>query len=217
MKRRIVEFWEGILLVSPQSMKSSQVNKQDIKILGPFKLLPNVRHFSIRIRMLDKFWNLLGIRKRLKPIIKIYPYKNRQMNRYLIHQLRRMHYKERKVFWRMADHLIKKSDVFLCIAINHVIPKWSRNLNVNSIIPLAKRVRRVANEQDAKLIYKRIYIEKANGGIRDLGVPSPVWRIYLHMMNQLLVLYLEKINFLKDEQPGFRPHRGTMTAWQMIL
>ena len=88
---------------------------------------------------------------------------------------------------------------------------------MNSIIPLAKRVRRVANEQDAKLIYKRIYIEKANGGIRDLGVPSPVWRIYLHMMNQLLVLYLEKINFLKDEQPGFRPHRGTMTAWQMIL
>lgn len=62
-----------------------------------------------------------------------------------------------------------------------------------------------------------MYIDKPNKGVRPLGVPTPEWRVYLHMVAQIFTYYLETRNLAHKDQHGFRPGRGTGTAWKEVL
>jgi hypothetical protein len=154
----------------------------------------------------------------LAPKLIYEPHRNNHFNRYLKHQLTRMRHASPMTYWRMAMHLMRRSNVFFVIALNHVFPHWSRNMRVSSVVRLAIAVRRIASQHYTKLDYKRVYIPKdGKDKYRPLGVPSNPYRIYLHMMNQCLVKYLEERNLMSDSQHGFRPERGTLTAWKKIL
>jgi len=207
--------------VQPKSMKKSRGGNRDIphKKWEP-KLLPNVKEFKVIISNYDALFLAFGIEKRLPAEFEFKPHTNGSFNRYIKHQLRRMKALCKSnplACWRIGMHLVRRSNVFFVMALNHVFPKWHRNMNLTAIIRLAIGVRQIANCHESKLDFTRIYIEKSNGGIRPLGVPTPAWRIYLRMLNVVLTYYLEHGEHFHDAQHGFRPNRGTKTAWMHIL
>jgi RNA-directed DNA polymerase len=82
---------------------------------------------------------------------------------------------------------------------------------------MALKIRRLAGETSPKIDFKRVYIPKDKGKFRPLGVPKAAYRVWLHMLNQLLVNWFLIKGLYPDSQHGFIPKRGTMTAWKQIL
>lgn len=90
------------------------------------KLLPNVRNFKVKISNYDIIFALHGIKKRLPPKMEFTPHTNKSMNRYIVHQLDRMTkcaVSNPVLCWRIGMRLVRKSNVFLVMAINHVFPR----------------------------------------------------------------------------------------------
>ncbi len=64
------------------------------------------------------------------------------------------------------------------------------------------------------LDYTRVYIPKGEKGYRPLRVPSPEFRLYLHLYSNFLTFFLSKD---MRYQHGFIPGLGTLLAWKDIM
>jgi hypothetical protein len=62
----------------------------DRSFVFPWKLLPNCRKFRIELGPWDKRFTKHGLDKRLKPEITIEPHTNKGINRYIMHQVKRL-------------------------------------------------------------------------------------------------------------------------------
>jgi len=206
---------------SSEKMKKSRNKVQDQPHNGykAIKLLPNVRKFKVEISGYDMLFAAFGIEKRLNPKLKFEFHTNGSLNRYVLQQFNRMTACAKTdpvKCWRIGMRLVRKSNIFFVMALNHVFPKWHRDLKLSSVVRLAIAVRRIANNPESKLDFKRVYLKEPKKW-RPLGVPTPAWRIYLHMMNVILSFYYEASGRFRDSQHGFRAGRGTLTAWRVIL
>lgn len=209
-------------------MKKSQMPHPKVRHNGwaSIKWIPNVREFKIEVGVIDRLFQQHGIEKKTPAILEFKPHTNKSANRYIKHQFNRMdesiRHKREDIYWAIGERLLSKSTSFLVMGIQHVIPRWYKDRNMVEVFKVAKTVRRIANQTFPKLEFSRTYIPKKGteltpGNIRPLGVPSLEWRIYLHLWNVLLSFFLEAKEALPDWQHGFRPKRGTGTAWKQIL
>jgi len=182
----------------------------------PWVKIPNVSMFSLTLRELDPLFALFGIKKRYAPTLHMQEYKSTRCNRYLEHQVLRLdrHRHNPRLYWAISLILMKRSNVFRVVAIQHVFRKWYRNYPLSFIINMNRQLSKLINQGITHMDYHRVYIEKGEKGYRPLGVPKPEWRLYLHMYSNFLTFYLAP--HLKG-QHGFLPGKGTLTAWQEIF
>lgn len=183
----------------------------------PYHWLPDVSSVRMSVKPWSILFALFGIQKREDNATMFYiRYKNGKLNRYLLWTIRRLRkHIGTKAYWGIAGHVLRRSNVFFLVALKHVRPRWHRDMPFWAVLKLHKDYRKLAITKNTNLDFRRVYIEKLNKTMRGLGVPTLVWRLYLHQLNQLLVLAFDgKIDM---SQHGFRPMQGTLTAWLDLL
>lgn len=200
------------------SSSSTKTAPRNRAILGTaIRKLPNCRDFEIELQGMKPLAELFGIELKETPIIRIEPWMNRSMNKYLENEVRVLLKFRPKSwedlgdpvrFWGTAKRLMK-SDTYLVASLARVLPNWHRDQALTRIVGFLMEIKKLVLEGSSALDYKRVYIPKGETW-RPLGVPTIPWRVYLHMWNNIFSIYLEKL--LPEDQHGFRPGRGTLTA-----
>jgi hypothetical protein len=118
-------FGKPVTAVDEYEGPFEQVNK---RAWYPFKPIPNVRRFEVRILGFDPVYALFNIRKRFAPAISFSKYSNLRHNRYMEFQLVRLD-KARgnpELFFRISDSLINHSRVFFVRQLMDTYPLWHR-------------------------------------------------------------------------------------------
>jgi hypothetical protein len=192
------------------------IEDADLPSVFPYKPLPNVKDF--RIKLLSPYDPILlkhGIQRRLdKAELEWTPYKNRSINRYVRHQFDRLNKNRHRphTFWSIATTLLFHSPAYRTICFNHVFPRWHRKYKYSVVKNI---LRNLSDLNLHKYLYKILHIPKPNGGTRPLGIPNPSWRVFLHGLNNILLVWLSP--YVHPQQHGFYPGRGTLTAWKHLM
>lgn len=145
-------------------------------------------------------------------------YKTKKSVRFMKFQLirlKRLADEQSPKYWMIVASLIRRSSSFRVAAINHVFPNWYKKNSLYFILGVNRKVDKIIKNIDTKLEFVRVYIDKGDGTKRPLGVPSPSWRLLLHMYNNFIHLYMAEHTL--PSQHGFIPGRGTLTAWKYMI
>lgn len=177
--------------------------------------LPNVKTFRVVIQGKRLPLEKIGITKSVKSHLEIEKYKNKRINRWFEHQIIRLiKYRKEERYWTLAKILLTNK-VFYVVHLNKVIPTWYRQSHMRDPIILFKKIKRISKEFSGNVDFRRVYIPKNETDFRPLGVPTPEWRIYLSMLNTILIIWLEP--YWHVSQHGYFPRKGTLTVWREIF
>lgn len=184
--------------------------------------LPDVSKFSINLGLLSGLLLAYGLVRRMTSVISLERHVNRKYNKYLLHMYLRSLYHlqggEMDKFWKLWTLLLRRSNVYMIVCLQQIDKNLYRTKTLRELDQILRRVNKLRRNLSNEIEYRRVYIPKASSGsfaevdrhtFRPLGVPSLPWRIYLNMQEHPLVLSAP----LNESQHGFRPKRGTLTAW----
>ena len=208
---------------------SSLRNRSKRKILGtPIKYLPNCGLFRIKAGE----YNLLAARHKIllkgksQSFTQAYTQDSKDgrslYNVILEKKVKRLKSlstrpSNSKLFWSVAWHEFMESKVYLVSCLLHVLPHWHRKMSIIDVLKIINETRELIKNKHAHIEIRRVYIPKPNGKVRPLGVPRMSHRIYLHMINNLLSIYISGQVLINPNQHGFQPGKGTLTAWKQII
>lgn len=207
-----------LIKVSNKSEEGYEGKRCKYHDLMPHHPLPNSTSYARKKSRLDQLCALFGkIRREDTGINRITNGKNVRANRYvryqmnLLGQLRDNGNSYR--YWKIGMRLMSSS-AFQAMAFNYVCWNWHSNMSIHEVNSVLKKVNELSNHLQTEITLRRVYIPKANGKIRPLGVPNRAWRVYLHMFNVLVVWYRTGTD---KNQHAYFPGRGVHTAWQQLL
>lgn len=182
----------------------------------PWRPIPNIRGFKIKLRTYDWLFAAFGMESYFKPEMEFEKYKNHKLNRYLWWSQRvlrnKIRQKDYKGFWNFAEFLISRSKVYFLCQLQDTYLNWHRDLPYNKVKSASREYFRIGRMKRIDIDLKRVFIPKTKEKMRPLGVPGLAWRLYFGTVNKFLWLGIKE--FIPEEQHGFQPFKGTMTAWR---
>lgn len=196
-----------------------------------FKRIPNVSEYKLIKADFDPLFILFGLKKRQKPLVEFKEYSNGKANKYIKYMFNRLTKTmiEKRKAVQLKDKALRNdldnklvntfwilmnSTAYQVASYNSVIDNWHRFLTLKTVKSDLYALRKLCRQRKAHIAYSRAYIPKGDT-YRPLGVPTRVWRVYLHMINNILTTW--RLIDEKENQHGFIPGRGTITAWKKLI
>lgn len=184
----------------------------------PFHFMPSCSRFKAVISPYDWVFALLGIAIRAnRSEIEIRNWRNGKANKFIFYMFRLLGRKrdtgDAEEYWRIAWHLMK-SHAYQSCAFDHVCHNWHREMSIREVNRIMNQVKELVATRATAIQFKRVYIPKGTDKWRPLGVPSKAWRVYLHMLNNLVVWFRTGREY---NQHAYFPDRGVHTAWEEIF
>lgn len=198
-----------------------------IRLRMPFHFLPSCSSFRVELGLYDWLLCLFGHKVRSPGTTKIRNWRNGKANKFIFHMFKKLAWLrdqgDMEAYWKLAWTLMNSHAYQVC-AYNYVRHNWHtghaslHGLSLSQVVKELDKVKSLVAQKASEIKFKRVYIPKSDDPAderkRPLGVPSPEWRVYLHMYNNLIVWARTG---QEGSQHAYFPQRGVITAWRDVF